>query len=182
MTNINFFLRLLFICLFANTYLKSQTFPGRFLLNTESNDSIMQNGLSSNVVAEIRLLGDSLTWFGTGRGLAVHDGSNVLTYKTFLDSIVDGQESFLLPQGGIPAISVLGDTMLVAFSGDDGDIQMGLGLAISFSAQDTTGITWKLFDQPMDGEPDSIDLIGGLDSLRNYQLQLLKLTLHMMRA
>ena len=72
--------------------------------------------------------------------------------------------------------------MLVAFSGDDGDIQMGLGLAISFSAQDTTGITWKLFDQPMDGEPDSIDLIGGLDSLRNYQLQLLKLTLHMMRA
>ena len=59
MTNINFFLRLLFICLFANTYLKSQTFPGRFLLNTVSNDSIMQNGLSSNVVAEIRLLGDS---------------------------------------------------------------------------------------------------------------------------
>ena len=140
--------------------------PGRFFLNSELNDSLVQQGLSSNVVAEIRLLGDSLTWFGTGRGLAVHDGTKVLTYKTTLDSIVDGEESFLLPQGGIPSISVLGDTMLVAFSGDDGDIQMGLGLAITFSAQDTSAITWKLFDQPVDSEPDSIDLIGGIGQFR----------------
>ncbi len=157
---------LFFICFLANSYLKSQAIPGRFFLNSELNDSLVQQGLSSNVVAEIRLLGDSLTWFGTGRGLAVHDGTKVLTYKTTLDSIVDGEESFLLPQGGIPSISVLGDTMLVAFSGDDGDIQMGLGLAITFSAQDTSAITWKLFDQPMDSEPDSIDLIGGIGQFR----------------
>ena len=78
---------LFFICFLANSYLKSQAIPGRFFLNSELNDSLVQQGLSSNVVAEIRLLGDSLTWFGTGRGLAVHDGTKVLTYKTTLDSI-----------------------------------------------------------------------------------------------
>ena len=86
---------LLIICFLINTYLKSQTVPSRFFLNTELNDSLVQQGLSSNVVAEIRLLGDSLTWFGTGRGLAFHDGTRVLTYKTSLDSILD-EKSILL--------------------------------------------------------------------------------------
>ena len=33
--------------------MKSQTIPGRFFLNSELNDSLVQQGLSSNVVAEI---------------------------------------------------------------------------------------------------------------------------------
>ena len=32
-------------------------------------DSTYNNGIRSNIVAEIRLVGDSLTWFGTGQGL-----------------------------------------------------------------------------------------------------------------
>tara|TARA_Y100001970_G_scaffold177804_1_gene216632 strand:- start:6485 stop:8155 length:1671 start_codon:yes stop_codon:yes gene_type:complete len=151
---------------FIVTFIKSQSIPGRYFLNEVFNDSLVDEGLSSNVVAEIRLLGDSLTWFGTGRGLAVHDGTRVFTYKSSSDSLADGEEIVFLPNGGIPAIAVYGDTMVVAFSGDDGDIQMGLGLAVTFSAQDTNGIAWKFFDQPMDSDLDSIDLIGGVGQFR----------------
>ena len=47
--------------------------PTRFSLKSTAVDSFFQSGLSSNIVAEVRLLGDSLTWLGTGQGLAFHD-------------------------------------------------------------------------------------------------------------
>ena len=45
--------------------------PLRYSLESASNDSFLKDGLSSNIVAEVRLLGDSLTWLGTGQGLAI---------------------------------------------------------------------------------------------------------------
>ena len=47
----------------------------------------LQDGLSSNIVAEVRLLGDSLTWLGTGQGLALHDGNKVYSHKATSDSL-----------------------------------------------------------------------------------------------
>ena len=49
--------------------------PGRFALRLAAQDTSLSEGLLSNIVAEIRLVGDSLTWFGTGRGLAMHEAS-----------------------------------------------------------------------------------------------------------
>ena len=57
--------------------------PQRFALKLMDGGEIsyFEEGFSSNVVAEIRTMGDSLTWFGTGRGLSLHDGHFVYTYQ-----------------------------------------------------------------------------------------------------
>ena len=94
--------------------------PSRFSLRLAAQDTSLSEGLLSNIVAEIRLVGDSLTWFGTGRGLAMHDGKSVYNYRTTLDSLADGQVTKMLPLGGIPAVAVMNDTMVVAYSGDNG--------------------------------------------------------------
>ena len=63
-------------------------------------------------------------------------------------------------------IGVLGDSMLVAFSGDDGNIQVGLGLALSLSVDDSTTMKWNYFSQPTDNESDSLELTGGVGYFR----------------
>ena len=47
--------------------------PTRFSLKSTGDGEVsyFDDGFASNVVAEIRLMGDSLTWFGTGRGLSL---------------------------------------------------------------------------------------------------------------
>ena len=51
------------------------TSPNRFSLKSAGDGEVsyFDDGFASNVVAEIRLMGDSLTWFGTGRGLSIHN-------------------------------------------------------------------------------------------------------------
>ena len=61
-------------------------------------------------------MGDSLTWFGTGQGLALHNGHYVYSHQITTDSLADGQTTKLVPYGGIPAIAVMSDTMAVAYS------------------------------------------------------------------
>ena len=131
----------LLIMLSIPLYPQSGT-PSRFSLKTALEDTFLTEGLTSNVVAEIRTMGDSLTWFGTGQGLALHDGHRIYAYQKAADSLSDGQFTNLVPQGGIPAIAVMGDTMAVAYSGDDGSIQVGYGITLTYAAEDTTGITW----------------------------------------
>ena len=130
------------------------SYPSEFLLNPYDLDSTYNKGLKSNIVAEIRKMGDSLTWFGTGQGLSLHNNTTNKTYshKTMLssDTLVNQQTTDLLPYGGIPAIAVQGDTMAVSFSGDNGDIQVGYGLAVTFNGQDQTGIDWTYYRQPLD--------------------------------
>ena len=89
--------------------------PERFSLKSTANDSFFQVGLSSNIIAEIRLLGDSLTWLGTGQGLALHDGHKVFSHRTTSDSIGDNTFTNLLPEGGIPSISVDDQKIAVSF-------------------------------------------------------------------
>ena len=137
--------------------------PGRFTLRLAEQDTSLSEGLLSNIVAEIRLVGDSLTWFGTGRGLAMHDGKSVYSYRTTLDSLADGQVTKMLPLGGIPAVAVMNDTMAVAYSGDNGNIQVGYGLTLTYNAQsveDSAGISWIYLSQPMDADADTLRPFG----------------------
>ena len=105
-------------------------------------------------------MGDSLTWFGTGQGLALYDGHHVYAHQTTRDSINNAQFTTLLPEGGIPAVAVMGDTLAVSFSGDDGSIQMGLGLTLTYAAEDTNGITWTYLEQPVDNDADTLVPFG----------------------
>ena len=110
--------------------------PHRFSLKSASDGEIsfFQDGFNSNVVAEIKLMSDSLTWFGTGRGLSMYDGKSSYTYQSTSDSIVDifsnpSSVTNVLPKGGVSAIATTNDTLLVAFAGDDNDTPIGFGLA-----------------------------------------------------
>ena len=137
--------------------------PDRFALRLAVQDTSLSEGLISNIVAEIRIVGDSLTWFGTGRGLAVHDGQRVYSHRTTLDSLADGQVTKMLPLGGIPAVAVMNDTMAVAYSGDNGSIQVGYGLTLTYNAQavkDSAGISWVYLNQPMDVDADTLRPFG----------------------
>jgi len=137
--------------------------PDRFALRLAAQDTSLSEGLISNIVAEIRIVGDSLTWFGTGRGLAVHDGQRVYSHRTTLDSLADGQVTKMLPLGGIPAVAVMNDTMAVAYSGDNGSIQVGYGLTLTYNAQavkDSAGISWIYLNQPMDVDADTLRPFG----------------------
>ena len=149
--------------LFVATLFGQNLSPNRFSLNTIGENAALFEGLTSNIVAEIRLMGDSLTWLGTGQGLALHDGHKVYSHQTVSELLVDGNETKFVPEGGIPAISVSGDTIAVSFSGDNGTIQVGYGLAISKAAssvQDSTGISWTYLEQPIDSETDIIKPFG----------------------
>ena len=65
----------IYIILFLVSQLSGQSFsPARFSLSTTVQDTFMSQGLLSNIVAEIKIMGDSLTWLGTGQGLALQDG------------------------------------------------------------------------------------------------------------
>ena len=103
------------IILFIATLFGQNPSPNRFSLNTVEQNAALSEGLTSNIVAEIRLMGDSLTWLGTGQGLALHDGHKVYSHQTVSELLVDGNETKFVPEGGIPAISVSGDTIAVSF-------------------------------------------------------------------
>ncbi len=142
--------------------------PMRYSLKSFELDSIYNRGIRSNIVAEIRSVGDSLTWFGTGQGLALHNNTTnkLYSHKTIseTDTLANKQLTNLLPIGGIPAIAVQGDTMAVSFSGDNGSIQVGYGIAVTFDAQNAAGIDWVFYEQPLDlsGEGDSLETFGNV--------------------
>ena len=154
---------ILIILLLASSLSGQSHTPDRFALRMAVKDTFMNEGLLSNIVAEIKLMGDSLTWFGTGRGLALHDGLSVYSHRTTLDTLSDGQATQLVPYGGIPAVAVMNDTMAVAYSGDNGSIQVGYGLTLTYSAEsvnDSAGISWVYLKQPVDLDADTIRPFG----------------------
>lgn len=133
--------------------------PMRFNLILDE-DTLKSAGLKSNIIAEIKLMGDSLTWLGTGQGLALHNGKQLFSFLSTQDSLADQEAISLLPVGGIPAIAVKGDTLAVSFSSDNGSIQVGKGLALSYNAQDTNDLSWRYFKQPVDLPSDTVKPFG----------------------
>ncbi len=151
------------ILVFFSLLISQSYSPEMFSLNSVNSDTFLTQGLSSNMIAEIRLMGDSLTWLGTGQGLALHDGNKIYSHRFTTDSLVNGQTTKLVPYGGIPAISVMNDTMVVSFSGDNGTIQVGLGLTLTYNSQeinDSSGIDWIYLQQPIDLESDTLRPFG----------------------
>ena len=152
-----------FIIIFLS-HLHAQVYsPERFSLRTAVQDTFLSQGLISNIVAEVKLMGDSLTWFGTGQGLALFDGNKTYHHHSTSDTLTDGQITKLVPVGGIPAVTIMGDIMAVAYSGDNGTIQVGYGLTLTYNTQavsDTSGIDWKYLQQPMDNEADTLRPFG----------------------
>ena len=152
-----------FIIIFLS-HLHAQVYsPERFSLRPAVQDTFLSQGLISNIVAEVKLMGDSLTWFGTGQGLALFDGNKTYHHHSTPDTLTDGQITKLVPVGGIPAVTIMGDIMAVAYSGDNGTIQVGYGLTLTYNAQavsDTSGIDWKYLQQPMDNEADTLRPFG----------------------
>ena len=153
----------LFIIIFLSQLYAQVYSPERFSLRPAVQDTFLSQGLISNIVAEVKLMGDSLTWFGTGQGLALFDGNKTYHHHSTPDTLTDGQITKLVPSGGIPAVTIMGDIMAVAYSGDNGTIQVGYGLTLTYNAQavsDTTGIDWKYLQQPMDNEADTLRPFG----------------------
>ena len=140
------FNKILFYILISAFGFSQHSSPYRFSLKPGNDGEItyFNDGFNSNVVAEIKLMSDSLTWFGTGRGLSLHDGENAFTYQSTTDSIVDvfsnpSSTTKILPNGGVSAIATSNDTLLVAFAGDDNDTPIGLGLAFTSEARSWYG-------------------------------------------
>ena len=149
---------ILFIFFIAQVLAQHHT-PTRFSLKSAASDSFFHGGLSSNIVAEVRLLGDSLTWLGTGQGLAFHDGDKVYSHKATSDSLGNNTLTTLVPVGGIPSISVDGEKIAVSYSGDNGSIQLGYGLTFTnlTNYNDSLGINWTFLQQPVDdSENDTV--------------------------
>ena len=146
--------KILFYILISAFGFCQQSSPYRFSLKPGNDGEItyFNDGFNSNVVAEIKLMSDSLTWFGTGRGLSLHDGKNAFTYQSTTDSIVDifsnpSSTTKVLPNGGVSAIAASNDTLLVALAGDDNDTPIGLGLAFTSEARSWYG-TCLLYTSP----------------------------------
>ena len=93
------FNRLFLLTMFSIPLYPQSATPSRFSLKTALEDTFLTEGLTSNVVAEIRTMGDSLTWFGTGQGLALHDGYRIYAQKISGGILYDGQIKNLVPEG-----------------------------------------------------------------------------------
>ena len=130
------------IFFYLSVCLKGQPFaPNVFSLRSAGDGevSFFEDGFKSNFVAEIQLMKDSLTWFGTGQGLSMYDGLSTYTYQATLDSITDvftnpTSTTNILPYGGVSAIAVSDDSLVVALAGDYNGTPTGIGLALAADA------------------------------------------------
>jgi len=111
-------------------------------------------GLASNGVTQISLMGDSLIWLGTGGGL-----SKTSDFGASFFSYFSGDEN--MARGGISAISVLDSIIWVSAIFDSstevGSQQTGGGLAVSKDY----GESWNYIPQPVDSVDDYNDIWAG---------------------
>ena len=95
------FSKLLFLIII--NFLSGQiSHPSKFLLNSYELDSTYNRGLKSNTVAEIRKMGDSITWIGTSQGLSHHNNATNKSHILSILSFVLGQfiDLMVQAQGG----------------------------------------------------------------------------------
>ena len=137
--------------------------PSRFTTKSiVQDDSTVLSGLQSNVIVEIRTQGDHLVWLATGDGLSQMRDS--LTAKTLPSSekLTAGETVTKLPAGGIAAMATAGaDTLLISVVTSIEEVTSGGGLALTYNSQDTSKVSWLIFDQPVDSSADSTLSWGG---------------------
>ena len=137
--------------------------PSRFTTKSSvQEDSTVLSGLQSNVIVEIRTQGDSLVWLATGDGLSqMRDSLSVRTFPSS-DKLTAGETVTKLPSGGITAVAAAGiDTLLVSVVTSIEEETSGGGLALTYNSQDTSNVSWLIFDQPVDSSADSTVSWGG---------------------
>ncbi len=126
--------------------------PMRWSLESSSPRAGRTIGLTSNVISEIKLQGDSLVWAGTSKGLAfLRDSTTVIMMDTL--RLMDGSDWVL--DLGISAIAVSGNSVLVAAATRDVDVSVGAGLYYTTGGQDSLPV-WTHYAQPVDQPADSL--------------------------
>jgi len=133
--------------------------PRDFMMRGTPYDNTTSAGLQSDVIIDIVTQGDSAVWLGTGRGLSVmRDSLSATTFSTS-SSVTSGQSSTDLPEAAISGLAASGDTVIVAFASDttaNGDEETkGDGVAINYSADDTSNVSWLYLAQPKDSTADT---------------------------
>ncbi len=138
--------------------------PRSYLTRSEADTTV--EGFQSNVIVEIRTQGDSVVWFGTGRGLSMmRDSVNVISFPNSA-TVPAGQTGKALPEGGVSAVGVSGnDTLLTAIATTIDNETAGGGLALSVNSNSliADNVTWYYFDQPKDSSGDSTIIWGGAE-------------------
>ena len=123
------------------------------LRKTNLDSSGIINELTSNVISEIKLQGDSTVWLGTGQGLAmIQDSTSVFAMGSLT---IEESDTIMLLTDGISAIAVNDSSIIVAGATDDGVTPVGAGLYFAEDALDST-ISWIHFSQPVDNQTDTL--------------------------
>ena len=145
------------VLLLFTIFLSSEFAYSQVVRNYEITEGVYLNKSS-------RLLGNSVTdlvygnsnrlWIGTGKGLN-STADNGLSFDEYT------HDEFEIGIGGVSALAVLGDIVIVANAFDDPDVEesnsTGSGLAISTD----NGFSWTHIDQPKDSNDAVFELIYG---------------------
>ncbi|MFQ6613348.1 MAG: hypothetical protein ACE5D1_00755 [Fidelibacterota bacterium] len=144
--------RLLFTSSVMSLLLGEAIIPTEWSLNPTPPRAGKTTGLTSNIISEIKLQGDSLVWAGTGKGLALlKDSVTVVMMDTLrLSNNTDEVLNF-----GISAIAVAGNSILTAAATRDQDVSVGAGLYYSTNGPDSLPV-WQYFPQPVEQPADSL--------------------------
>lgn len=113
-------------------------------------------GLRSNIINCIDLQGEQTTWIGTGQGISVmHDSLSIFTLDTL--HLVNDEPRFLFDS--IASMAVQNDVVAFAASSSEDGIPFGTGIYITEDGL-ADEIEWHRFDQPIDGDGDSLAVFG----------------------
>ena len=123
------------------------------LRKTNLDSSGIINELTSNVISEIKLQGDSTVWLGTGQGLAMmQDSISVFAMGSLT---IEESDTIMLLTDGISAIAVNDSSIIVAGAINDGVTPVGAGFYFAEDALDPT-ISWIHFSHPVDSQTDTL--------------------------
>jgi hypothetical protein len=149
---------LLIITVFLSTLDAQLVNPSVYSLDSDSNPTIIKSSvLKTNQVTEIELYGESYTWLGTSRGLAlIRD----LGSATTLDSLTlpDGSNQFY--EDAVSSISSSDSQLMFAGSTITDGISVGTGLYLSGYVNEVVTPVWEFLEQPIDAPEDSLEWFG----------------------
>ena len=110
--------------------------------------------LLGNSVTELKIGSFNSIWVGTGKGLNFTQDNGISFVEFTTDDIEIGM-------GGVSALAVMGDIVIVANAFDDPDVDesnaTGSGLTISTD----NGFSWTHIDQPKDADDAVLEFIFG---------------------
>ena len=112
-----------------------------------------------------RLLGNSVTdlkmndlnqlWVGTGKGLNF-TSDNGTTFEEYISS-----DELDIGKGGVSALAVMGDIVIVANAFNDPDVEESNGTGSGLTISMDNGFSWTHIDQPKDADDALFEIIFG---------------------